>query len=67
MRTLDEQNTRSFSLWTLVVRDTKLLLKIASMAKDYFTTGAAIRRSYREKQRRGETYFVDGRTDEMTR
>lgn len=41
------------------MRDLKLLLRIVSMAKSYFTTGATIRRSYREKERRGETYFVD--------
>ena len=59
MRTIDEQNSRSFSLRARLMRDLKLLLRIASMAKSYFTTGAAIRRSYREKERRGEIYFVD--------
>jgi hypothetical protein len=29
------------------------------MVKSYFTTGAAIRRRYREKERRGEIYYVD--------
>ena len=59
MRTLDEQNTRSFSLRERAVRNLKLLLRIASMATSYFTTGATIRRRYREKERRGEIYYVD--------
>ena len=59
MRTLDEQNTRSFSLWARGQRNAKLLLRLAKMVKAYFTTGASIRRSYREKERRGETYYVD--------
>ena len=59
MRTLDEQNSRTFSLRARIVRDLKLLWRIASMAKAYFRTGAAIRRSYREKERRGEIYYVD--------
>ena len=59
MRTLDEQNTRSFSLWARARRNVKLLLRIGRMVKGYFTTGATIRRSYREKERRGEIYYVD--------
>jgi hypothetical protein len=59
MRTLDEQSSRTFSLWARAVRDFKLLLRIVSMVKSYFTTGAAIRRRYREKERRGEIYYVD--------
>ena len=59
MRTLDEQNTQSFSLGARAVRNLKLLLRIASMAIGYFTTGAGIRRRYREKERRGEIYYVD--------
>ncbi len=59
MRTLDEQNTRSFSWWARAQRNAKLLLRLAKMVKAYFTTGASIRRNYREKERRGETYYVD--------
>ena len=59
MRTLDEQNTRAFSLWARAQRNAKLLLRLAKMIKAYFTTGASIRRRYREKERRGETYDVD--------
>ncbi len=59
MRTLDEQNTQSFSLFARAWRNLKLLWRIASMAADYFRTGGAIRRSYREKERRGEIYYVD--------
>lgn len=59
MRTLDEQNTRSFSLWARTRRNAKLLLRLAKMVKAYFTTGASIRRRYREQKRRGEIYYVD--------
>lgn len=59
MRTLDEQNTESFSWHARVARNAKLLLQLARMVKAYFTTGAEIRREYREKERRGETYFLD--------
>ncbi len=59
MRTLDEQNTQSFSLLARALRNLKLLWRIATMAADYFRTGGAIRRSYREKERRGEIYYVD--------
>ena len=59
MRTLDEQNTQSFSLRARAARNAKLLLRLARMVKSYFTTGATIRRDYREKARRGEIYYVD--------
>lgn len=59
MRTLDEQNIGSVTLLARARRDFELLLRIVSMAFGYFTTGAAIRRRYREKQRRGEIYYVD--------
>jgi hypothetical protein len=59
MRTLDEQNTRSFSLWARARRNAKLLFRLAKMVKAYFTTGASIRRRYREQKRRGKIYYVD--------
>ena len=40
-------------------RNLKLLWRIATMAADYLRTGGAIRRSYREKERRGKIYYVD--------
>lgn len=60
MRTLDEQNTQSFSLTARAKRNAKLLLRLVRMVKAYFTTGASIRRNYRDRERRGEIYFVDG-------
>lgn len=59
MRTLNEPTSRSFSLRARLARDARLLLRIARMVKSYFTTGARIRRHYRERERRGEIYFVD--------
>lgn len=60
VRTLDEQNTQSFSPLARTKRNAKLLLRLARMVKAYLTTGASIRRRYREKERRGEIYYVDG-------
>lgn len=60
VRTLDEQNTQSFSPLARTGRNLKLLLRLARMVKAYFTTGATIRRRYRDKERRGEIYYVDG-------
>ncbi len=59
MRTLDEQNTRSFSWRARGQRNAKLLLRLANMVKAYFTKGASIRRQYREQERRGTIYYVD--------
>ncbi len=59
MRTLDEQKSRDFSFWARTRRNAKLLMRLAKMVRGYFTTGASIRRNYREKERRGETYYVD--------
>ena len=59
MRTLDEQNSQSFSALDRLRRDVKLAVRIASMALDYFVTGGKIRRRYRDKERRGQIYWVD--------
>jgi len=59
VRTLDDQNIRSFSLQARLARDLRLVVRLLLMVKAYFTTGASIRRRYREKQRRGETYYLD--------
>jgi hypothetical protein len=59
VRTLDERNTRSFSIRARLVRDGKLLLRLALMMLDYFTRGARVRRKYREAEARGETYWLD--------
>jgi hypothetical protein len=59
MRTLDDQNTRSFALRARMIRDIRLLRRIATMVLAYFTTGARIRKQYREKERSRETYWLD--------
>ena len=59
MRTLDEQNSRSFSLVARAGRNAKLLWRLAMMVVGYFTVGASIRRRYRDKERRGAIYYVD--------
>jgi len=59
MRTLDEQNEQSFGLAAVMIRDVKLLWRLVGLVWSYFTAGASIRRDYREREQRGETFFVD--------
>ena len=40
-------------------RDLRLLLDLAVMLGVYWTVGARLRRRYRRKQARGETFWVD--------
>jgi hypothetical protein len=54
MRTLD---TRDQPIaWR---RDLRLLKDLAAMLWIYWTTGARLRRAYRRKQARGETFWLD--------
>ncbi len=42
-----------------VARDLRVLRRMVRLVSAYFLTGALLRRRYREKQRRGEVFFVD--------
>ena len=42
-----------------VGRDLRVLRRILRLVWAYFLTGALVRRRYRQKQRRGEVFFVD--------
>jgi len=54
MRTLDERSRAS--RWT---RDLRLLWRMAGMLFGYFTVGTRVRREYRRREARGETFWVD--------
>ena len=57
MRTVDTPSANRG--WARVRSDARLLLRLFRMVWAYLVTGASIRRAYRERQRRGETYWVD--------
>jgi hypothetical protein len=42
-----------------VARDLRLLGRLLRLVLAYFLSGALVRRRYRQKQRRGEVFFVD--------
>ena len=54
MRTLDTAPQQS--PWR---RDLSLLFRIAGMLLGYWLVGGRMRRRYRKKEARGETFFVD--------
>jgi len=59
MRTIDEQAIKGTSFWQQVGRDVRLLRRIAQMLYTYLVIGRGIRRKYRDKETRGEVYWVD--------
>ena len=54
MHTLDSTRAES-----RLVRDLKLLRRMAAMLFGYFAAGGRLRREYRRRERRGETFWVD--------
>lgn len=42
-----------------LIRDLKLLRRMAAMLYGYFVVGGRLRRAYRRRERRGETFWVD--------
>ena len=59
MRTIDDQFTKETSFLQRLLRDVRLLIRIAKMILSYFTEGRRIRKVYRQKEARGETFWVD--------
>ena len=59
MRTIDDQFTTETSFRKRLLRDVRLLIRIAKMILSYFTEGRRIRKTYRMKEARGETFWVD--------
>lgn len=42
-----------------VARDLRVLRRMVRLLWAYFVAGALVRRRYRQKERRGEVFFVD--------
>jgi hypothetical protein len=60
MRTIhSNQNPDDYSLWARARRDVALLRRMAFMIYGYQTLGRRVRRIYREKEARGEIFYVD--------
>ncbi len=59
MRTVEAGPPPHFSFWRRLLRDWQHLRRLVSMAIDYFTVGARVRRVYREKIARGEKVWLD--------
>ena len=58
MRTIEDAMGAE-SRWTKVARDLRVLRRLLRLCWAYFVTGALVRHRYRQKQRRGEVFFVD--------
>lgn len=58
MRTIEEEGAPG-SRWARVARDLRVLRRLLRLVGGYFVTGARVRRRYRQRQRRGEVFFVD--------
>ncbi|MFQ5605526.1 MAG: hypothetical protein ACE5HS_19830 [bacterium] len=59
MRTIDNQFAAATSIWQRLQRDIRLLLRIVNLLFAYLTKGGRIRRIYRDREARGETFWVD--------
>ena len=60
MRTIqNHQSPDDYSLWARAQRNLALLQRMAFMIYGYLTLGRRVRRIYREKEVRGEIFYVD--------
>jgi hypothetical protein len=58
MRTVEDRVAIE-SRWAGVARDLRVLRRLLSLVWGYFVAGALVRRRYRQKELRGEVFFVD--------
>ena len=58
MRTIEDAATAGLRS-ARVARDLRVLRRMLRLVWAYFLTGALARRRYRQKERRGEVFFVD--------
>lgn len=58
MRTIEDAAAVE-TAWARAVRDLRLLRRLARLVWSYSFRGALIRRRYRQKERRGEVFYVD--------
>ena len=59
MRTIDQRFTRDTSFWQRLRRDLRLLWRMAQMLYAYLVIGRRIRQAYRDKEARGDVFWVD--------
>jgi hypothetical protein len=60
MRTIqDNSSPDDYSFWKRTRRNVSLLRRMVLMIYGYFTVGRRVRRIYREKEARGEIFYVD--------
>jgi hypothetical protein len=57
-RTIEDPTT-ALSRRDEVARDLRVLLRMFRLLWVYFLAGGRVRRRYRQKERRGEVFFVD--------
>jgi hypothetical protein len=58
MRTIEDAGAAE-SRWARLARDLRVQRRMLRLVWAYFFTGTLVRRRYRQKQRRGEVFFVD--------
>ncbi len=58
MRTIEDA-AAGRSRWAQFARDLRVLRRMLRLVRTYFLTGALVRRRYRQKEHRGEVFFVD--------
>jgi hypothetical protein len=60
MRTIqNNSDPDGYSIWKRTRRNVYLLRRMALMIYSYFVVGRRVRRTYREKEARGEIFYVD--------
>ena len=59
MRTVDNQADPNESRWTKLLRDFRLLCRLAAMTAYYFTKGRQMRAAYRRCELQNEIYYVN--------
>ena len=60
MRTIQSnQSPDDYRLWARIRRNVSLLRRMAFMIYGYLTLGRRVRRIYRDKEARGEIFYVD--------
>jgi hypothetical protein len=60
MRTIQNNSgSGDYSIWKRTRRNVYLVRRMALMIYSYFTVGRRVRRIFREKEARGEIFYVD--------
>ena len=59
MRTIDQNSVSNVRFLAAMARNGRLLLRLASMVLDCWTVGRRVRRSYRDRESKGDMYWLD--------